>query len=85
MAISNGQVEEVMRLIASGVTAKVRSLNLYIHVHTCTGTCTVIISWLLLVETLQLLHSPTCTCTCVHLRTQRRSFIMLQQVAGLKK
>ena len=33
MAISNGQVEEVMRLIASGVTAKVRSLNLYIHVH----------------------------------------------------
>ena len=32
MAISNGQVEEVMRLIASGRTAKVRSLNLYIHV-----------------------------------------------------
>ena len=32
MAISNGWVEEVMRLIASGRTAKVRSLNLYMHV-----------------------------------------------------
>ena len=32
MAISNGQVEEVMRLIASGRTAEVRSLNLHIRV-----------------------------------------------------
>ena len=33
MAISNGQVEEVMRLIASGRTTKVRSLNLHILIH----------------------------------------------------
>ena len=84
MAISNGQVEEVMRLIASGLTAKVRSLNhyLYMYMCTCTYTCyMVIIGWLLLMENLQLLHSPT----CVHLRTQRRCLLMLQEVAGLKR